>query len=59
MIILQVDEKGTVATAATVLKYMPYSRGPLSTRFVVDHPFLFILKVKDHAVFVGQVHDLK
>ncbi|VDO66967.1 unnamed protein product [Heligmosomoides polygyrus] len=57
--IIQVDEDGTTAAAATVLKVVPLSatlEEPLN--FSADHPFLFMLTKDNNPLFIGQfVHN--
>lgn len=53
--IIQVDEDGTTAAAATVLKVVPLSatlEEPLN--FSADHPFLFMLTKDNNPLFIGQ-----
>ncbi|RCN41711.1 serine proteinase inhibitor [Ancylostoma caninum] len=54
--IIEVDESGTVAAAATVFKMaMVTSVGrPVTRRFVADHPFIFVLTKDKNPLFMGQ-----
>jgi serpin B len=49
---IEVDEKGTEAAAASYGGAILLS-GPED--FVVDHPFLYLLKYKEHIIFMGRV----
>ncbi|EPB78059.1 serine proteinase inhibitor [Ancylostoma ceylanicum] len=53
--IIEVDEKGTTAAAATSFKIEPRSRKPDPTvKFVANHPFIFILTKNNNPLFIGQ-----
>jgi heparin cofactor II len=53
---ITVNEEGTEAAALTQVGFMPLST---QNRFVVDHPFLFLIYEHrtDCLVFVGRVVD--
>ncbi|KHJ76839.1 hypothetical protein OESDEN_23541 [Oesophagostomum dentatum] len=53
--IIEVDEDGTTAAAATTIKMIPMMlilEEPV--QFVADHPFLFILTKDRNPLFMGQ-----
>ncbi|XGW30218.1 hypothetical protein V3C99_009312 [Haemonchus contortus] len=53
--IIEVDEDGTTAAAASLFKVVPESapaEGPV--QFKADHPFLFILTKDNNPLFMGQ-----
>jgi len=52
---INVDEGGTEASAATVMKIVPMSLNFDQKRFVVDHPFLYFIKNQDFIYFMGHV----
>ncbi|CAN7951458.1 unnamed protein product, partial [Ixodes pacificus] len=58
--VVEVNEEGTVAAAATGVVIVPYSLGPEPVVFRVDHPFLFFIRNTrtDDIFFVGQVNKL-
>ncbi|VDM52692.1 unnamed protein product [Angiostrongylus costaricensis] len=53
--IIEVDEEGTTAAAATLFKIVPMmaimERPKL---FVADHPFMFLLTKNNNPLFIGQ-----
>jgi serpin B len=53
---VEVNEEGTEAAAATTIEMVPQSM-PLTTDFVADHPFLFLIREDNTGVvlFVGHV----
>lgn len=55
---VQVDEKGTEAAAATVVKFLPTSVPPRND-FIADHPFIFLIqdKATGNILFFGRVVD--
>lgn len=61
--VVEVDEEGTVAAAATQVAVVPYSSmGFRSLRtFIVDHPFLFFIRDKTNSMtlFAGVVNKLQ
>ncbi|XP_074605075.1 iripin-2-like [Brevipalpus obovatus] len=61
--VVEVDEEGTVAAAATQIAVVPYSSmGFRSLRtFIVDHPFMFVIrdKTKSVTLFAGVVNKLE
>ncbi|KAK6050134.1 hypothetical protein COOONC_12361 [Cooperia oncophora] len=53
--IIEVDEEGTTAAAATLFKVTPKSGFlKLPLKFRADHPFLFILTKDKNPLFMGQ-----
>lgn len=58
--VVEVNEEGTVAAAATGVVIVPYSLGPQPVEFKVDHPFLFFIRntLTDDIFFMGQVNKL-
>uniref|UniRef100_A0A158PAS4 SERPIN domain-containing protein n=1 Tax=Angiostrongylus cantonensis TaxID=6313 RepID=A0A158PAS4_ANGCA len=53
--IIEVDEKGTTAAAATLFKVIPKMAAfKKPKKFVADHPFLFILTKHSNPLFMGQ-----
>ncbi|KAL6744519.1 hypothetical protein Aduo_017445 [Ancylostoma duodenale] len=53
--IIEVDEEGTTAAAATVIKIVPLSaRLDQPIKFVADHPFIFVLTKCNNPLFMGQ-----
>ncbi|KAK6045013.1 hypothetical protein COOONC_17481, partial [Cooperia oncophora] len=55
--IIEVDEGGTTAAAATIFFGIPVSLrigGPQPVTFRADHPFLFILTKDNNPLFMGQ-----
>ncbi|KHJ80334.1 serine proteinase inhibitor [Oesophagostomum dentatum] len=53
--IIEVDEEGTTAAAATAFKIVPFSAmlgEPIT--FTADHPFIFILTKNANPLFMGQ-----
>uniref|UniRef100_A0A4D5RGN0 Putative serine proteinase inhibitor n=1 Tax=Ixodes scapularis TaxID=6945 RepID=A0A4D5RGN0_IXOSC len=58
--VVEVNEEGTEAAAATGLVIVPYSLGPEPVVFRVDHPFLFFIRNTrtDDIFFMGQVNKL-
>lgn len=58
--VVEVNEEGTEAAAATGIIIVPYSLGPQPAVFRVDHPFLFFIRNTQTAdiFFVGQVNKL-
>lgn len=53
--IIEVDEKGTTAAAATLFKMIPKMAAFKKPKeFVADHPFLFILTKHSNPLFMGQ-----
>uniref|UniRef100_A0A6M2CJ07 Putative serine proteinase inhibitor n=1 Tax=Rhipicephalus microplus TaxID=6941 RepID=A0A6M2CJ07_RHIMP len=57
---VEVNEEGTEAAAATGVTMMTYCARMNDTRFVVDHPFLFLIRSHDPDVvlFMGSVRQL-
>ncbi|KAK6056991.1 hypothetical protein COOONC_05497 [Cooperia oncophora] len=54
--IIEVDEAGTTAAAATVITVIPLSLpSQPPVQFRADHPFLFILTKNNNPLFMGQV----
>uniref|UniRef100_A0A1I7XHU0 SERPIN domain-containing protein n=1 Tax=Heterorhabditis bacteriophora TaxID=37862 RepID=A0A1I7XHU0_HETBA len=53
--IIEVDETGTTAAAATVVEVLA-GAAPLAkpTQFKADHPFIFLLTQNKHPLFLGQ-----
>ncbi|PIC37247.1 hypothetical protein B9Z55_015936 [Caenorhabditis nigoni] len=51
--LIEVDEDGTKAAAATTVESMWRSMPPTPKDFVADHPFLFVLSQNNHPLFVG------
>ncbi|CAI5451364.1 unnamed protein product [Caenorhabditis angaria] len=52
--IIEVNEEGTVAAAATVIKGVPMSgRMETPVDFTADHPFIFALVKDNHPLFLG------
>ncbi|RCN49152.1 serine proteinase inhibitor [Ancylostoma caninum] len=52
--IIEVDEKGTTAAAATSFKIEPRSRKPdPAVKFIANHPFIFILTMNNNPLFIG------
>ncbi|KIH50812.1 serine proteinase inhibitor, partial [Ancylostoma duodenale] len=52
--IIEVDEKGTTAAAATSFKIEPRSRKPdPAVKFIANHPFIFILTKNNNPLFIG------
>ena len=58
-VVVQVDEKGTVAAAASAAKMQEVSEPPNQIWFVADHPFLFAIRHRASGalVFLGRVVD--
>ncbi|KAK8762406.1 hypothetical protein V5799_026311 [Amblyomma americanum] len=56
---VEVNEEGTEAAAATAVVMMCYSL-PMTTRFVVDRPFMFLIRSLDPelVLFMGSVRQL-
>ncbi|KAK3777225.1 hypothetical protein RRG08_047845 [Elysia crispata] len=54
--VMQVDEKGTTAAAATSIGIVLTSAGFAPTEFKVNRPFLFVLRDKEHNInlFMGR-----
>ncbi|WKY13027.1 hypothetical protein Q1695_004109 [Nippostrongylus brasiliensis] len=53
--IIEVDEEGTTAAAATVFKIVPLmARMEVPKQFTADHPFLFVLTKDSNPLFMGQ-----
>ncbi|KAL6744526.1 hypothetical protein Aduo_017451 [Ancylostoma duodenale] len=53
--IIEVDQRGTTAAAATVLGMVAVSAIQNQPRsFVADHPFIFILTKDNNPLFMGQ-----
>ncbi|VDM68299.1 unnamed protein product [Strongylus vulgaris] len=53
--IIEVDEEGTTAAAATAIKMVAESaRMDDPIMFIADHPFIFILTKNKHPLFMGQ-----
>ncbi|EYC45617.1 hypothetical protein Y032_0421g1162 [Ancylostoma ceylanicum] len=53
--IIEVDEEGTTAAAASFFRvYLVSMRWDKPTRFVADHPFLFVLTKNNNPLFMGQ-----
>ncbi|KHJ90014.1 hypothetical protein OESDEN_10150 [Oesophagostomum dentatum] len=52
--IIEVDEDGTTAAAATTIKMIFLEYRPEPMQFVADHPFLFILTKDRNPLFMGQ-----
>ncbi|PIO71512.1 hypothetical protein TELCIR_06590 [Teladorsagia circumcincta] len=53
--IIEVNEEGTTASAATFVKAVPMSYTPEKpVIFQADHPFLFILTKDNNPLFMGQ-----
>ena len=57
--VVEVDEKGTVAAAATSIVIKPISAS-YNAEFTADHPFIFMIKDNktDAILFLGQVNKL-
>ncbi|WP_413519017.1 serpin family protein [Psychrobacter glacincola] len=57
--VVEVDEKGTVAAAATSIVITPISAS-YNAEFTADHPFMFMIKDNktDAILFLGQVNKL-
>ena len=57
--VVEVDEKGTVAAAATSIVITPISAS-YNAEFTADHPFMFMIKDNktDAILFLGQVNRL-
>ena len=57
--VVEVDEKGTVAAAATSIVITPISAS-YNAEFTADHPFMFMIKDNktDAILFLGQVNNL-
>ena len=57
--VVEVDEKGTVAAAATSIVITPISAS-YNAEFTADHPFMFVIKDNktDAILFLGQVNKL-
>ncbi|XP_076276347.1 alaserpin-like [Lasioglossum baleicum] len=59
---IEVNEEGTEAAAATFLKLVPRSaRLGIPEQFVVDRPFMFIIEHKPYNIplFIGNVKDIE
>ena len=56
---IEVNEEGTEAAAATSVVVGVTSVGPNTNTFIIDHPFLFVIKEKytNAILFVGTVSD--
>ncbi|PNX60141.1 serpin-ZX-like protein [Trifolium pratense] len=54
---VEVNEKGTIASANTVMVALRGSRRATPTDFVADHPFLFLIRedFSGTILFIGQV----
>ncbi|CAO4378382.1 unnamed protein product [Caenorhabditis nigoni] len=56
--IIEVNEEGTVASAATMAKAVPMSlRMETPVEFKADHPFLFALSFLGHPIFIGVFNE--
>ena len=57
--VIEIDEKGTVAAAATSIVTTPISAS-YNAEFTADHPFMFVIKDNktDAILFLGQVNKL-
>ncbi|KAL2621096.1 hypothetical protein R1flu_001301 [Riccia fluitans] len=56
---IEVNEEGTVATAATAVVFRSCMPSEQYEDFVADHPFLFLIR-EDHSgsiIFIGRVVD--
>ena len=55
---IEVDEEGTVATAATFMSSKRACRTPPPPlKITVDRPFLFFIRSGNHVIFAGRVVD--
>ena len=55
---IEVDEEGTIAAAATFIKGTLSSRKPPPPlKITVDRPFLFFIRSGNHVIFAGRVVD--
>ncbi|ETN69679.1 hypothetical protein NECAME_15156 [Necator americanus] len=53
--LIEVDEEGTTAAAATFFKIIPLSLNLEQPKiFTADHPFVFILTKNNNPLFMGQ-----
>ncbi|WKY13026.1 hypothetical protein Q1695_004108 [Nippostrongylus brasiliensis] len=53
--VIEVDEEGTTAAAATLFKIVPESaRLDEPKQFIADHPFFFVLTKDSNPLFMGQ-----
>lgn len=57
--VIKVDEKGTTAAAATAVTMEPESTIPNAPDFIVNRPFVFILRhwQTNSIIFIGKVED--
>ena len=53
---IEVDEKGTVAAAATVMVASDCFK-PEPLKITIDKPFLFFIRSGNHVIFAGRVVD--
>ncbi|CAO4375714.1 unnamed protein product [Caenorhabditis nigoni] len=51
--VIEVDEDGTKAAAASTIESMWRSMPPRPKDFIADHPFLFVLSQNSHPLFLG------
>ena len=53
---IDVNEKGTVAAAVTAITGDGAPRSPYEADFIVDHPFIFIIREQANGtiLFIGQ-----
>ena len=56
---IEVDEEGTIATAATMMLMSPrvLSRPPPPLWITVNKPFLFFIRSGNYVVFAGRIVD--
>ena len=55
---IEVDEEGTIATAATAIRgYTAYCEPPPPLEITIDKPFLFFIRSGNHVIFAGRVVD--
>ncbi|KAK6758077.1 hypothetical protein RB195_015722 [Necator americanus] len=52
--LIEVDEGGTTAAAATSVRFILTSGSIYPTNFIADHPFIFILTKNHNPLFMGQ-----
>ncbi|KAK0097140.1 hypothetical protein PV326_003145 [Microctonus aethiopoides] len=59
-VFIEIDEKGSEAAAATVVQMRLKRSLDLSEEFIVDRPFMFIIRHKpsDIPLFIGSVRDI-
>ena len=55
---IEVDEEGTIATAATVMRMcINQLSPPPPLKITIDKPFLFFIRSGNHVIFAGRVVD--